>query len=137
MGGGSASSLQAMAAIASPQTLGLTFLIMVPLGLFFANFILLLGIQAKTTIEAGSAIVPGMFLVIFLGVFTSAPGVDKMAFLSYVPVVNVCIALRKMFSQQPNWGEYALAFVMTVGLAGLMTLVSTRILNREKALFKM
>ncbi len=137
MGGGSANSMQAMSAIANPVTLGLTFLIMVPLGLFFSNFILLMGIQAKNTIEAGSAITPGIFLVVFLGVFTMAPGVDKMAFLSYVPVVNVCIALRKMFSQQPNWVEYAIAFTMTVGLAGLMTLVSTRVLNQEKALFKM
>ncbi len=135
VGGGSAGSMQAMAAIANPVTLGLTFLIMVPLGLFFANFILLLGIQARNTIEAGTAITPGIFLVVFLGVFTMAPGVDKMSFLSYVPVVNVCLALRKMFSQQPDWFEYTLAFVMTVGLAGLMTLVSTRVLNREKALF--
>ena len=137
MGGGSATSMQAMSAIANPVTLGLTFLIMVPLGLFFSNFILLMGIQAKNTIEAGSAITPGIFLVVFLGVFTMAPGVDKMAFLTYVPVVNVCIALRKMFSQQPNWMEYAIAFTMTVGLAGLMALVSTRVLNQEKALFKM
>jgi len=137
MAGGSASSMQAMSAIANPLTLGLTFMIMVPLGLFFANFILLLGVQAKNTIEAGSAITPGIFLVIFLGVFTMAPGVEKMAFLSYVPVVNVCVALRKLFSQQFSWVEYLVAFAMTVGLAGLMTLVSTRILNREKALFKM
>jgi sodium transport system permease protein len=137
IGGGTANSMQAMAAIANPMTLGLTFMIMVPLGLFFANFILLMGIQARNTIEAGTAITPGIFLVVFLGVFTMAPGVDKMAFLTYVPVVNVCIALRKMFSQQPNWVEYAIAFSMTVGLAGLMTLVSTRVLNREKALFKM
>ena len=137
IGGGSASSMQAVTAIVNPMTLGLTFLIMVPLGLFFSNFILLMGIQARNTIEAGSAITPGIFLVVFLGVFTMAPGVDKMAFLTYVPVVNVCLALRKMFSQQPNWFEYAIAFVMTVGLAGLMTLVSTRILNQEKALFKM
>jgi sodium transport system permease protein len=135
MGSGSADSLQAMTAIANPMTLGLTFMIMVPLGLFFANFILLMGIQAKTTIEAGSAIMPGMFVVIFLGVFTMAPGVDKMAFLSYVPVVNVCMALRKLFSQQFSWLEYLVAFGMTVGLAGVMTLVSTRVLNREKALF--
>ena len=137
MGGGSANSMQAMAAIANPMTLGLTFMIMVPLGLFFSNFILLMGIQAKNTIEAGSAITPGIFLVVFLGVFTMAPGVDKMAFLSYVPVVNVCLALRKLFSQQFSWMEYLIAFTMTVGLAGLMTLVSTRVLNREKALFKM
>jgi sodium transport system permease protein len=137
IGGGSASSMQAMAAIANPMTLGLTFMIMVPLGLFFANFILLMGIQARNTIEAGSAITPGIFLVVFLGVFTMAPGVDKMAFLAYVPVVNVCLALRKLFSQQFSWMEYLVAFAMTVGLAGLMTLVSTRILNQEKALFKM
>ncbi len=137
LGGSSTSSMQALTAIVNPMTLGATFLIMVPLGLFFSNFILLMGIQARNTIEAGSAITPGIFLVVFLGVFTMAPGVDKMAFLSYVPVVNVCLALRKLFSQQANWTEYAIAFVMTVGLAGLMTLVSTRLLNREKALFKM
>ena len=136
LGGGTASSAQAMAAIVNPMTLGLTFLIMVPLGLFFSNFILLLGIQARTTIEAGSAIMPGIFVVVFLGMFTSAPGVEKMAFLAYVPVLNVCLALRKLFSQQFSWLEYFIAFVMTVGLAGLMTLVSTRLLNREKALFK-
>jgi len=136
MGGGSTNSMQALAAVANPMTLGLTFMIMVPLGLFFSNFILLMGIQARNTIEAGSAITPGIFLVVFLGIFTMAPGVDKMAFLSYVPVVNVCLALRKLFSQQFNQLEYLVAFAMTVGLAGLMTWVSTRILNREKALFK-
>lgn len=134
-GSGSQGALGAVAAIANPVTLGLTFLIMVPLGLFFANFILLLGVQAKNTIEAGSAITPGIFLVIFLGVFTMMPGVEKMSFLSYVPVVNVCLALRKLFSQQSNWMEYWVAFAMTVGLAGIMTFVSTRLLNREKALF--
>ncbi|HEX9011041.1 MAG TPA: ABC transporter permease [Holophagaceae bacterium] len=134
-GSGSQGALGAVAAIANPVTLGLTFLIMVPLGLFFANFILLLGVQAKNTIEAGSAITPGIFLVIFLGVFTMMPGVEKMSFLSYVPVVNVCLALRKLFGQQSNWMEYWVAFAMTVGLAGLMTFVSTRLLNREKALF--
>jgi len=137
IGGGNAGSLQAMSAIANPMTLGLTFMIMVPLGLFFANFILLMGIQAKNTIEAGTSITPGIFLVVILGVFSMAPGVDKMAFLSYVPVINVCLALRKLFSQQFSWMEYLVAFSMTVGLAGVMTLVSTRLLNREKALFKM
>ncbi len=133
---GAAGSLQAVAAIANPMTLGLTFLIMVPLGLFFSNFILLMGIQARNTIEAGSAITPGIFLVMFLGIFTMAPGVEKMTFLAYVPVVNVCLALRKLFSQQFSWMEYLVAFTMTVGLAAIMTLVSTRILNQEKALFK-
>ena len=50
--------------------------------------------------------------------------------------MNVCLALRKLFSQQFNQVEYLVSFAMTVGLAALMTWVSTRILNREKALFK-
>lgn len=136
MTGGATDSMQALAAVANPMTLALTFMIMVPLGLFFSNFILLMGIQARNTIEAGSAITPGIFLVVFLGVFTMAPGVDKMPFLTYVPVVNVCLSLRKLFSQQFDQLEYLVAFAMTVGLAGLMTFVSTRLLNREKALFK-
>ncbi|HEX9081216.1 MAG TPA: ABC transporter permease [Holophagaceae bacterium] len=130
------SSLSTIAAVANPMTLGLTFLIMVPLGLFFSNFILLMGVQAKNTIEAGSAITPGMMLVVFLGVFMMSPGVDKMSFLAYVPVVNVCLAMRKLFNQQPDWLQYWGAFAMTVGLSGLMTLVSARLLVREKALFK-
>ncbi|WLT30227.1 ABC transporter permease [Geothrix sp. PMB-07] len=136
-GSGSGGLMQAMGTIANPMTLGLTFLIMVPLGLFFANFILLMGVQAKNTIEAGTSITPGIFLVIILGMFSSAPGVDKMAFLAYVPVLNVCMTLRKLFSPQFSWLEYLVSFGMTVGLAGVMTLVSTRILNKEKALFKM
>jgi sodium transport system permease protein len=135
-GGNSAqSALSTVAAIASPVTLGLTFLIMVPLGLFFSNFILLMGVQAKNTIEAGSAIMPGIFVVIFIGVFMMSPGVDKISALAYVPVVNVCLAMRKMFSQQADWGQYWLAFAMTVGMASVMTWLSTRLLNREKALF--
>ncbi len=134
-GGTSSQTLGTVAAIANPATLGLTFLIMVPLGLFFANFILLMGVQAKNSMEAGTAVAPGIFLVIFLGVFMMSPGVEKISALSYVPVVNVCLALRKLFSQQSNWLEYWVSFAMTVGLAGFMTWLSTRLLNREKALF--
>ena len=125
-----------LAALASPATLGLTFLLIVPLGLFFANFIILAGIQAKNTVEAGTALTPGVFVLIFLGVFSMAPGIEKMAFLPYVPVLNVSLAIRKLFSQQANPWEYMVALVMTIGLAGLMTWLSTRMLNRESAIFK-
>ena len=109
---------------------------MLPLALFFSNFILLGGIQAKNTVEAGTALTPGIFVVVFLGVFSMAPGLEKMAFLPYVPIVNVSLAIRKLFAQQGNMLEYVIALAMTVGLAGLMTWLSIRILNRESAIFK-
>jgi sodium transport system permease protein len=123
-------------ALATPSTLGLTFLLMVPLGLFFANFILLAGVQARNTLEASTALTPGIFVVVLLGVFSMAPGIEKMAWLPYVPVLNVSLAIRKLFSQQGNGFEYLVALVMTVLLAGLMTWISTRMLNRESAIFR-
>jgi sodium transport system permease protein len=131
-----AAGLAGLGALATPQVLGLTFLLMVPLGLFFANFILLGGIQARNTLEASSALTPGIFVVVLLGVFSMAPGIEKMVFLPYVPVLNVSLAIRKLFSQQANTGEYLVALAMTLTLAAAMTWISTRMLNRESALFK-
>jgi sodium transport system permease protein len=133
---GAGAVLPGLAALASPATLGLTFLLIVPLGLFFANFIILGGIQARNTVEAGTALTPGVFVLVFLGVFSMAPGIEKMAFLPYVPVLNVSLAIRKLFGQQANYWEYGVALVMTIALASLMTWLSTRMLNRESAIFK-
>jgi sodium transport system permease protein len=139
-GGGGDAPAQAgvtgLAALATPSVLGLTFLLMVPLGLFFANFILLGGIQAKNTLEASTALTPGIFVVVLLGVFSMAPGIEKMAWLPFVPVLNVSLAIRKLFSQQGNGFEYVVALTMTLVLAGLMTWLSTRMLNRESAIFR-
>ena len=126
-----------IAALATPSVLGLTFMLMVPLGLFFANFILLGGIQARNTLEASTALTPGIFVVVLMGVFSMAPGIEKMAWLPYVPVLNVSLAIRKLFSQQANGFEYLVALAMTLVLAGLMTWISTRMLNRESAVFRL
>jgi sodium transport system permease protein len=133
---GGAASIPGLAALASPMVLLLTFLLMVPLGLLFANFIILGGIQARNTVEAGTALMPGVLVVVFLGVFSMAPGIEKMTFLPYIPVVNVSLAIRKLFSQQASAWEYIVAFAMTVGLAAVMTWLSTRMLRRESAIFK-
>ncbi|BDU76890.1 ABC transporter permease [Mesoterricola sediminis] len=129
-------AMPGLAALASPSVILLSFLLVVPLGLFFANFIILGGIQARNTVEAGTALTPGVFVVVVLGVFSMAPGIEKMPILPYVPVLNVSLAIRKLFSQQANAAEYLIALVMTLGLACLMTWLSTRMLKRESAIFK-
>jgi sodium transport system permease protein len=126
-----------LAALATPGVLGLTFLLMVPLGLFFANFILLAGVRARTTLEASTSLTPGIFVVVLLGAFSMAPGIEKMAWLPFVPVLNVSLAIRRLFSQQADLPQYLVALAMTLGLAVLMTAVSARALNRESALFRL
>ena len=134
-GAGMAPSLS-FSSLASPSTLGLTLLLLIPLGLFFSSIILVLGTQAKNTREAMTAITPGIFVVVMLGVFSTAPGLEKMAMLPYVPVLNVALTIRKLFSHQFVPWQYILAFVMTSGLAAAMAWLSTNILNRESAIFR-
>lgn len=128
--------LGALSALADPTTLLLAFLLMIPLGLVFSNIIVLLGIQAKNSQEAGTALMPAMLVVIFMGVFSIAPGIEKLAWLPYAPIVNVSLAIRKMLGQQANALEYVIALLMTLGLATFLTWLSTRILQREATLFK-
>jgi sodium transport system permease protein len=135
-GPGGAAALGSLSSIAQPSTLLLCFLLLLPLAFFFSAIILMVGVQAKNTREAATALTPGIFIVVMLGVFSMAPGIEKMAALPYVPVLNISLAIRKLFSQQSSAYEYAVALLMTVGLAALATWQSTRVLSRESALFK-
>ncbi len=134
--GAAAAPSLSFASLASPATLGLTLLLLIPLGLFFSSIILVLGTQAKNSREAMTAITPGIFVVVMLGVFSMSPGLEKMAALPYVPVLNVALTIRKLFSHEFVAWQYLLAFVMTSGLAAAMAWVSTSILNRESVIFK-
>jgi sodium transport system permease protein len=133
---GPAHSMAGLSALTDPTTVLLAFLLLLPLGLLFANVILLAGVQAKTSQEAGTSIMPFMIVVMVLGYVTIAPGAEKMAFLPYIPIVNVSIAIRKMIGQQFQLVEYVVAFLMTVGLAGALTWLSVVLLNRDSAIFK-
>lgn len=134
--GAAAAPSLSFASLASPATLGLTLLLLIPLGLFFSSIILVLGTQAKNSREAMTAITPGIFVVVMLGVFSMSPGLEKMAALPYVPVLNVALTIRKLFSHEFVAWQYLLAFVMTSGLAAAMAWVSTSILNRESVIFR-
>jgi sodium transport system permease protein len=125
-----------LATVADPAVIALTLLLMIPLGLMFSNLIILLGIQAKNTQEAGTAMMPIFLPVIFLALFSMMPGIEKMGFLPYIPIINVSLVIRKLFVGQANVLEYLIAFCMTVGLAALLTYLSTKLLNRESAIFK-
>jgi sodium transport system permease protein len=125
-----------LASVLDPVVITLTLLLMIPLGLMFSNLIIFLGIQAKNSQEAGMSMMPLVLLVLFLCVFSMAPGIEKMGLLPYIPIVNVSLVIRKLFADQASVLEYLIALFMTVGLAGLLTYLSTKFLNRESAIFK-
>jgi sodium transport system permease protein len=124
-----------VSALLNPLTLFLSFLLLVPLGLLFSSFILFMGIRARNTAEAGASLMPGLFLIVLLGAFSLAPGLERMSFLPYVPILNVSLAIRNLFGGQGRALEYLVALTMTSGLSGLMTWAATRLLDRESVLF--
>ena len=131
-----AQSLSGFSMVADPVVVVFTLLLMIPLGLMFSNLIIFLGIQAKNVQEAGTSMMPVVLVVLFLGIFSMSPGIEKMGFLPYLPIVNVSLAIRKLFIHQASVLEYLIAFGMTVGLAAILTYLSTKFLNRESAIFK-
>lgn len=122
--------------IASPTTMGLTLLLLVPVALLMVAFVLTVGIRAKTQREAATALMPGMFVIIALGVFSMAPGIEKMAAMHFVPIINASVAIREMFGQQFNLAHYLLALGINTVLAAILTSMATKTLNREDVLFK-
>lgn len=122
--------------MASPATLGLTLLLLVPVSLVMVAFVLTVGIRAKSQREAATALMPGMFVIIILGVFSMAPGIEKMAVIPFVPIINSSVAIREMFGQQLNTTHYLLALGINTVFAAALTAIAAKTLNREDVLFK-
>lgn len=122
--------------MASPATLGLTLLLLVPVSLLMVAFVMTVGIRAKSQREAATALMPGMFVIIVLGVFSMAPGIEKMAVIPFVPIINASVAIREMFGQQFNLVHYLLALGINTVLAAALTAMAAKTLEREDVLFK-
>ncbi len=131
-----APQVSAMANLANPVNLLMALLLVIPMGLLFSAIIVLLGTQARNTREATMAMTPGIFIVMMLGMFSSAPGVEKMTALPWVPILNVSLSIRKLFGDQFVAWEYMLALGMTIVLAAGAVALAAKLLDREEALFK-
>ncbi|HET8714395.1 MAG TPA: ABC transporter permease subunit, partial [Holophagaceae bacterium] len=135
-GAGSASTSASLLQMAGPSILLRTLLLLVPVALLMVSFVLLVGIQARTQREAATALMPGLVVIIVLGVFSMAPGIEKMAVIPYVPIVNASLSIREMFGQQFVLSHFLIALALNTVLAAVLTLFAARTLNREDVLFK-
>lgn len=122
--------------MAGPSVLLRVLALLIPVALVMVSFILMVGIRSRTQREAGTALAPGMFVIIFLGVFSMAPGIEKMAAIPFLPIINASVAIREMFGQQFNLTHYLLALGINAALALVLTSMAAKTLNREDVLFK-
>ncbi|MFZ9186767.1 MAG: hypothetical protein ACO219_04250, partial [Holophagaceae bacterium] len=109
---------------------------LIPLGLLFSAIILTIGAQSKSVREANVAMVPGIFIVLAIGVFSLSPGIEKLTYLPFVPLMNITVVIRKLFTGQFVAWEYLITLLMTLLLSWFTVALSGRLLSRENALFK-
>ena len=139
---GTASAVTGTAAKASvlqlfgPGSVLLMLLLLVPVALVMVSFVLNVGIRARTQREASAALMPGMFVIIALAVFSISPGIEKMTVIHWVPILNASMSIREMFSQQFSYAHYFLALGINSVLALILTAMAAKTLDREDVLFK-
>lgn len=133
---GAAQASAALLHVVTPGTLVLLLVLLIPVALVMVAFVLNVGIRAKSQREAATALMPGMFVIIGLGVFSLSPGLENMAVIHFVPIINASMAIREMFGQQLNTAHYLLALGINTALALVLTSMAAKTLNREDVLFK-
>ena len=122
--------------ILGPGSLLLMLILLVPVALVMVSFVLNVGIRAKTQREAAAALMPGMFVIIGLAVFSISPGIEKMTVTHWVPILNASMSIREMFGQQFSYAHYFLALGINTVLALVLTSLAAKTLDREDVLFK-
>ncbi|MFH1230410.1 MAG: ABC transporter permease, partial [Planctomycetota bacterium] len=84
-----------------------------------------------------SYISPLMILVIMPAVIPMmAPGMELNLQWVWVPIVNVSLVLREVFTGKYNWGYIGLIILSMGFYASIALFLATRLFQKEKVLFR-
>ncbi len=122
--------------ILQPMNIALFFSLLLLLTIFFASFLLTLSFFAKSFKEAQSIISPMMVVIIFPLVFGMMPWVKLTYTTALVPILNISLASKAIFSGNVDWGPVAIVYVLLVVLALLGFVACTKLAGRESVLFR-
>jgi sodium transport system permease protein len=113
-------------------------LLVVPVGCIFAALLLALSMFAKSFKEAQSYAGPLQTLIILPAFVSFLPGVKLDWATATLPIVNVTIALKEIFTGNIDqyWGQIGIIFLSTSVVAGLLLWFSAWWARREAVLFR-
>ena len=120
----------------SLQAIALIFLMVLPLAVLFSAGLLTLALQAKSYKEAQSYTGYLMIAAILPAIISILPGVDLNAKLALVPIVNVSLATRELFTGSFPWRLIALVFASTTAYAAAALWLAVKMFQRESVLFR-
>ena len=120
----------------NPKAMLLVFLIVLPLAVLFSASLLTIALFAKSFKEAQSYTGYVMLAAIFPAVISLLPGIDLNAGLALVPIINVSLVARELFTGNFPWGLMGLVFASTTVYAAAALWVAVKMFQRESVLFR-
>lgn len=119
-----------------PLNILLFFSLLFPLTIFFASFLMTLSFFAKSFKEAQSIISPMMALIFIPLIFGMMPWVKLTYVTAAVPILNISLASKAIFSGNVEWGPVAVVYVSLIALAGIGFVACTKLASKESILFR-
>jgi sodium transport system permease protein len=120
----------------SPQVLLSVFLIVLPLATLFSAALFAISLLAKNFKEAQGYTGPMLIVVILPAMAGMLPGVELNAGLAMVPILNVSLAAKELFTGSFPLGHLAIVFASTCVFAGIALLAAFRMFQSEAVLFR-
>lgn len=120
--------------ILSPGFIGMLYLLLFPMIVFFAGIMIPIAIRAKSFKEAQSIISPLNMLIVLPGMVGFFPGIELNYVTAIIPVINVVLATKELIAGTLEVQYILLAFGVMVSLAVFVVLLSNRKFESERSL---
>ncbi len=131
-----ASMGEAIALKITPQMILTILLLMIPTACLFSALLMSISIFAKSYKEAQSYASPLMMVIILPALVSFIPGVELNIKLAFVPLVNVCLAIKEALLGNFNPLYIGIIFVSALIYAAFAIFVTHRIFEKESVLFR-
>ncbi len=116
----------------------IALVMIVPISCIFAALLLALSIFAKSFKEGQAYASPLQMVIILPALVSILPGVKLDWVTASIPIVNVSLALKEIFTGNldQHWSHMALIFLSTAVVAGLLLWFASWWFKREQVLFR-
>ncbi len=120
----------------NPMALVGAFAIMVPMSLFFSSLLLSIGLFARSSKEANTYMQPLMIMMIFPAMISLLPGFELNEVRAVIPVVNVSLLCKEIFSGTYHWNYIAIVGISSCLYAGAALAAAVALFKRESVIFR-
>ncbi len=120
----------------TPPMILTILLLMIPTACLFSALLMAISIFAKSYKEAQSYVSPLMMVVILPALVSFIPGVELDIKLAFVPLVNVCLAIKEVLLGNFNSLHITVIFISALVYAAFAIFVTHRMFEKESVLFR-